>query len=102
MSAESNSSRSNAIDSSDEFQIINAGKSKMNEKMLNLSVFEEEIKGITLMMSVHEAGNEDKMSDLEETNDDLMSVSNEEYAILMSMPVVKNKNMMHWSYIELY
>lgn len=102
MSAESNSSRSNAIDSSDEFQIINAGKSEMNEQMLNLSVFEEAIEGITLMMSVHEAGNEDKMSDLEETNDDLMSVSNEEYAILMSMPVEKNKNMMHWSYIELY
>lgn len=103
MSAESNSSRFDVIESSEEFQIINTGKSEINEAMLNLSVFEEVIEGITLMMSVHETGNEDKMSDMEETNTDLMSVSDKEYAILMSMPVVKNKvKKIHCSDIELY
>lgn len=74
----------------------------MNEKMLNLFVFEEVIEGIILMMFVYEVGNEDKMFDLEEINDDLMFVFNEEYVILMLMLVVKNKNMMYWFYIELY
>lgn len=44
----------------------------MNEKMLNLFVFEEVIEGIILMMFVYEVGNEDIMFDLEEINDDLM------------------------------
>lgn len=74
----------------------------MNEKMLNLFVFEEVIEGIILMMFVYEVGNEDKMFDLEEINDDLMFVFNEEYVILMLMLVEKNKNMMYWFYIELY
>lgn len=74
----------------------------MNEKMLKLFVFEEEIKGIILMMFVYEVGNEDKMFDLEEINDDLMFVFNEEYVILMLMLVEKKKNMMYWFYIELY
>lgn len=74
----------------------------MNEKMLKLFVFEEEIKGIILMMFVYEVGNEDIMFDLEEINDDLMFVFNEEYVILMLMLVEKNKNMMYWFYIELY
>lgn len=74
----------------------------MNEKMLNLFVFEEEIKGIILIMFVYEVGNEDKMFDLEEINDDLMFVFNEEYVSLMLMLVEKNKNMMYWFYIELY
>lgn len=74
----------------------------MNEKMLNLFVFEEVIEGIILMMFVYEVGNEDKMFDLEEINDDLMFVFNEEYVILMLMLVEKKKNMMYWFYIELY
>lgn len=70
--------------------------------MLNLFVFEEVIEGIILMMFVYEVGNEDKMFDLEEINDDLMFVFNEEYVILMLMLVEKKKNMMYWFYIELY
>lgn len=89
MSAESNSSRSESIESSDEFQMTNTGNSYINEEMLSLSVFEEVSEGITLMMSVHEAGNEDNMSELEETNEDLRK---------------KNKDMVriHSPSIELY
>lgn len=104
MSAESNSSRSDSIESSDEFQMTNTGNSDINEEMLNLSVFEEVSEGITLMLSVYEAGNEDNMSELEETNEDLVSVSNEEYAFPLLMTVKKNKDMklMNSPSIELY
>lgn len=93
MSAESNSSRSDSIESSDEFQMTKTGNSDINEEMLNLSVVEEVSEGITLMMSVHEAGNEDNMSELEGTNEDLVSVSSEEYAFPVLMTVKKDKDM---------
>lgn len=102
MSAESKSSKSDAIESSNEFQIIDTRKSEINEVMLNLSVFEEAKKGITLMMSVHDARNEDEMSESEKTNEELMSVSNEECATLMTMPLCRNEDLIPLPYIELY